>query len=245
MPLRFFCFFLGLLAAVGARGASASAGDSKLLDQAVDNWMGARDQWAFTQRAVEYDNGKAHERVERYDPAQPLEARWTLLTIDAQKPTPEQHAAWAKKKAKHRTSHKFETGIGDFFDFTKARVVTDTEEILSCEVPLRTGRNWLFESEKVKVVVTINKKTQALDRVTAHIREPVKVLFGIAKITDGQVDLRFQDESPENPETAGPGDGKPKGSVHMNVTRFGERAEFTWSDFKRVAPAPASKRSAR
>src|SRR4051812_9333821 len=111
MPLRFFWVTLGLIAAVAVRAASASTDNSKLLDQAVDNWLGARDQWAFTQRAVEYDDAKPHERVERYDPSQPLQARWTLLTIDGQMPSPEQHAAWAKKKAKHRTSHKFESGI--------------------------------------------------------------------------------------------------------------------------------------
>lgn len=241
MFLRLFTLSLGLLtAAVAAEGTVASSGDSQLLDRAVDNWLGARDQWAFTQRAVEYDDGKPHERVERYDPSlKTTDTRWTLLTIDGQKPTPEQHAAWAKKKQKHRTSQKFESSIGDFFDFTQAKVVSDTADLLSCEVPLRTGRNWLFQADKVKVIVTINKKTQALERISANVREPVKVLFGIAKITQGHVDLRFTDDTSEKPETPGHGDGKPQGSVRMNVTRFGERAEFTWSDFKRVTPAVA------
>lgn len=235
--LYFFCF--GLLAALGARGAAAATDNSALLDHAVENWLGARDQWAFTQRAVEYDDGRPHERVERYDPSQKPESRWTLLTIDGQKPTPEQHAAWAKKKQKHRTGQKFQSSIGDFFDFTKAKVLSDSAGLVSCEVPLRGGRDWLFQSDKVKVIVTINKQTQALERITANVREPVKVLFGIAKITAGHVDLRFHDETPDSPDNPGPGDGKPQGSVRMNVTRFGERAEFTWSDFKRVAPPTA------
>lgn len=239
MLLRLSFILFVLLGIVAARAESAASDNSALLDRAVDNWLGARDQWAFTQRAVEYDDGKPHERVERFDPSQKGDTHWTLLTIDGQKPTPEQHAAWAKKKQKHRTNQKFQSSIGDFFDFTKATVISDSAELISCEVPLRGGRDWLFQSDKVKVIVTINKKTQALERITANVREPVKVLFGIARITAGHVDLRFRDESPDSPDSPGPGDGRPQGSVRMNVTRFGERAEFTWSDFKRVSPPAA------
>ncbi len=245
MPLRAHRIFL-VVALVFAAPAAWSTpspvvpenANAKVLDAAIANWLGARDHWAFTQRAVEYDDDdKPHERVERFDPSRPGETHWTLLTIDGQKPTPSQWEAWAKKKAKRRTSHKFEASIGDFFDFKKAKLITETPELLSCEVPLRSERSWLFQAEKVKVTVTINKKTQALEHITANVREPVKVLFGIAKITNGTVDLRFKDE--DTPDTPGPGDGKPKGSVHMSMTRFGERAEFTWSDFKRVTPAVA------
>jgi hypothetical protein len=230
-PLMVFCLLLS-----AAWAAESPPDRAKLLDQAVSNWLGARDHWAFTQRAVEYtDDGKPHERLERYDPSQKPEARWTLLAIDGQTPTAAQHAAWAKKKLKRRSSHRFESAIGEFFDFQKTKVVAETPELLHCEVPLRSERNWLFQADKVKVIVTLNKKTLALEHITAHVREPVKVLFGIAKITYGNVDLRFNDD--DTPDTNGPGDGKPQGSVHMNVSRFGERAEFTWSEFKRVTPA--------
>jgi hypothetical protein len=87
----------------------------------------------------------------------------------------------------------------------------------------------------VKVVVSINKTTRALEHLTAKVREPMKVLLGLAKITDGRVDLSFltfDDDAAPGPETS-----QPTGSARMTVSKFGERAEYTWSDFKRVTPA--------
>jgi hypothetical protein len=63
----------------------------------------------------------------------------------------------------------------------------------------------------------------------------VKVLLGIAKITDGAVDLNFLPfdlDAPTNPDSA-----QPTGSARVSVSKPGGRVEFTWSDFKRVVPA--------
>src|SRR5205814_1544352 len=49
----------------------AIAADTSMLELAVENWLGERDHWAFTQRAVEYESGKPRERLERYDPSKP------------------------------------------------------------------------------------------------------------------------------------------------------------------------------
>jgi len=99
---------------------------------------------------------------------------------------------------------------------------------------LRNDKNWLFQTDKVKVVVSVNKESRALEHLTAHVREPLKVLLGLAKITDGNVDLSFltfDDDAEPGPESA-----QPTGTARVTVSKFGERAEFTWSDFKRVIP---------
>ena len=207
------------------------------LEQAVENWLGERDHWAFTQRAVEYDGDKPRERLERYDPSLAGKERWTLLAINGRPPTPEQHAAWAKKKFK-RNPRRIEMPIGDFFDFGEAKKVSETGKLVQYEIPLRRDKNWLFQTDKVRVVVTVNKETRALEHLTANVREPVKVLLGLAKITDGNVDLSFltfDDDGPPGPESS-----QPTGSARVTVSKFGERAEFTWSDFKRVTPASAA-----
>lgn len=199
----------------------------------MENWLGERDHWAFTQRAVEWDNGRPRERLERYDPSKPGDARWTLLAIDGRPPTSEQHAAWAKKKFK-KNRRRFDSPIGDYFDFRDARIVSQTPKLVKFEVPLRRDKNWLFQTDKVRVLVTINKETHALEHLTADVREPIKVLLGIARITAGKVDLsflNFDDEAVPGPETT-----QPTGSARVTVSKFGERAEFTWSDFKRVTP---------
>ena len=203
------------------------------LEQAVENWLGERDHWAFTQRAVEYEDGKPRERLERYDPSRPGNQRWTLLAINGRMPTPEEHAAWARKKFK-KNPRKIDTPIGDFFDFNDAKILSQTDKLVHYEVPLRRDKNWLFQTDKVKVVVTVNKETRALEHLNASVREPVKVLLGLARITAGKADLsflNFDEDAPPGPEST-----QPTGTARVSVYKFGERVEFTWSDFKRVSP---------
>jgi hypothetical protein len=216
--------------------------NSTVLEEAVERWLGERDHWAFTQRAVEYDDGKPRERLERYDPSKAGNARWALLAINGREPTAEEHATWAKKKFK-KNRRRFDSPIGDYFDFRDAKPVLETPKLIRFEVPLRRDKNWLFQTDKVKVVVTINKETRALEHLTAQVREPLKVLLGLAKITDGKLDLsflNFDDDATPGPETT-----QPTGVAHVTVSKFGERAEFTWSDFKRVTPAGAVSKADR
>jgi hypothetical protein len=220
----------------------AAAAPASLLEQAVEKWLGERDHWAFTQRAVEYEDGRPRERLERYDPSRSGDDRWTLLAINGRVPTSEQHAEWAKKKFR-KNRRRVDTPLGDFFAFSDARIIADSGQLVHYEVPLRRDKNWLFQTDKVKVVVTVNKQTQALEHLSAHVSEPLKVLLGLVKVTDGKLDLsflNFDDEAKAGPESA-----QPTGSARVTVSKFGERAEFTWSDFKRVSTLAAAGASFR
>lgn len=232
MPVRLL--FLSCLLATPLF-AAGDAAKFKLLEDAVERWLGERDHWAFTQRAVEYDNGKPRERLERYDPSKPGDARWALLAINGRAPTPQEHAAWAKKKFK-KNRRRFDSPIGDYFEFKEARILAEDRETIRYMVPLRNDKKWLFETDKVRVSVTVNKETRALERLSADLRDqPLKILLGIAKITDGVVDLTFDENGAPGPEGAAP-----TGTAKVSVTKFGERAEFTWSEFKRVTPHPST-----
>jgi hypothetical protein len=213
--------------------AWAAPGSTSLLEQAVENWLGERDHWAFTQRAVEYDGDKPRERLERYDPSRGGNDRWTLLAINGRTPTPEDRQAWAKKKFR-KNRRRIETPIGDFFDFKDAKIVSSKGALVHYEVPLRRDKNWLFQTDKVNVIVSVNKETRALEHLTASVREPVKVLLGLVHISYGKLDLSFVNFDED--ATPGPESTQPKGTARVTVSRFGERAEFTWSDFKRVSP---------
>src|SRR5262249_17922441 len=107
-PIICFC-----LAALVPRVSAAERVPS-LLEQAVENWLGERDHWAFTQRAIEFEHGKRRERLERYDPSRPGNERWTLLGIDGKEPTSEQREAWAKKKFR-KPHRRVDMPLGDFF----------------------------------------------------------------------------------------------------------------------------------
>jgi hypothetical protein len=220
---------LCLVAAACVRAAEAPP----LLERAVEDWLGERDHWAFTQRAVEYDNDGPRERLERFDPSKPGDQRWTLLAIDGQPPTDAQRAAWAKKKFK-KNRRRFDQPLGDYFDFAGAKLLSETPELMRYEVPLRTDKSWLFPIDKVRVTVTVNKQTKALEHLSANVREPFKVLLGIARILGGDVDLSFLNLDAD--VAPAPESTQPTGTAKVTVTRFGERVEFTWSDFKRVSP---------
>jgi hypothetical protein len=156
-----------------------------------------------------------------------------LLAIDGRPPTPAEREKWAEKKFKGHHK-KMDTPIRDFFDFDAARVVAETPQLIRYELPLRRDKAWLFPVDKVGVRVTINKETKALEHLTAHVREPFRVLLGIARVTGGEVDLDFLHVNPSNPAPAAT---HPAGEAHVSVAKHGERVDFTWSDFKRVNPA--------
>ena len=234
---RRIAVFLTLLAAACCRAAPTAA--PQLLERAVENWLGERDRWAFTQRAVEYEDGTPHERLERFDPSRPGNARWQLLAIDGHAPTPQEHEKWANKKFR-RHHRKIDTPISDFFDFDAARVIAETPTLVRFEVPLRHDKSWLFPVDKVGVRVTVNKETRALEHLSAHVREPFKVLLGVARVTGGELDLDFLHFNPDDPAPSGT---RPKGEARVSVSKLGERVDFTWSDFKRVTPVRDSART--
>jgi hypothetical protein len=231
VTFRFVAWLVGLCAV-----RLAAAGDTQYLQSAVEDWLGERDHWAFTQRAVEYDGDKPRERLERYDPSEEGDKRWTLLAIDGREPTDAERTAWAKKKFK-KNRRRFEQPLGDYFDFAAAKRLEDTKEFVRYEVPLRTDKSWLFPIDKVRVRVTIDKQTHALERLTAHVSEPFKVFLGLARILGGDVDLNFLSIDSDLP--VAPESSQPTGTVRVTATRFGERVEFTWSDFKRVGTGVA------
>lgn len=230
MP-RCFLPLISCVLLVWASGASAATSPA-LLQGAVQNWIGERDHWAFTQRAIEYQENIPHERLERYDPSRPGDERWALLAVDGKPPTPQQWQKWAEKKFK-RHHHKVEMPLGELFDFHEARIVAETPKLVRFDVPIRSDKNWLFPVSKVDVRVTINKDTRAVEHLTAHVREPFKVLLGLARVTGGDLDLNFLPIEDNDPI---PASAKPTGTAHVSVSRFGERIDFTWSDFKRVVP---------
>jgi hypothetical protein len=226
MP-RALLFFIWLVATAFVRAASAAP-----LQLAVEKWLGERDHWAFTQRAVEHNrDGSTNERLERYDPSLAGNARWKLLAIDGKSPTNEQRTAWEKKKFK-KNRRKFDSPIGDYFDFARAKVTGEDAKTVRYTVPLRNDKNWLFPTDKVDVIVAVNKDSHALEHLEAKVREPFRVLLGIARVTNGAIDLAFDDAAEAEPATA-----QPKGSVRVSAFRLGERVDFEWTDFKRVAPA--------
>lgn len=66
---------------------------------ALEDLGRARGCWAFTATVRSERDGHASVAVERYDPFQPVERAWTLVSLDGRAPDAEQQAAFRRRKA--------------------------------------------------------------------------------------------------------------------------------------------------
>lgn len=212
------------------------AGTPALLGSAVDKWIGERNQWAFTQFVREFDGGTIkEERLERYDPSLPDKRRWHLLTVNGGPPTDERRAAWQERKMKKRLNAG--KSLGGFFDFEHATVTDETALVVHYLLPLRNDHSWLFPLDRVRVKLTVNKATLAIDQIEAGIDEPFRVALGLGKVMDVDFDVQMN-PSVRRGEKDNPQAAKPDGTATAVVNKLGERVEYAWSEFKRVTPHP-------
>jgi len=230
---RFFHLFL-----LGVGAAAPLAAASPLLNRAAEKWLAEGDRWAFTVHVREFDNADVKEdRVEQYDPSKPGLDRWALVTVDGRAPTAERRVAWGKAKArKHRSAPK---SLAEYVDLENATVAGATPTGVRYHLPLRSNRNWLFPMEHVDLTVTVNRTTSVIEQVEAGLREPFRVALGLGRVVDVDFDLQMNPSLQRGAE-AGPASAHPAGLAHVVVNRLGERIEYTWSDFHRVAPHPSN-----
>ena len=123
-----------------------------------------------------------------------------------------QRAAWARRKFRRRP-RKFDSPIGEFFHFSRARVLSESGRTLRFDLPLRGANNGLFSTNKVDVTVAVNKEARALEHLTARVREPFRVLLEIARIAWGKLDLDFEETE------AVPAPAEPSGTAEMSLSR--------------------------
>ena len=225
-PTFIFCARLTLAAALAP---ALRAAPPPLLDEAVHQWLAGKDDWAFTQRArTLLDDGSVkEERLERFDPSLPDDQRWHLLEMNGKPPTDEQRKQWQDRKNQkpRKASNK---PLDELFDFDSATLVSETPQAATYGVAVKPSFARLVAVDKLTVDFTVNKQTKVIEHVTAGLSEPMKVALGLAKVTDLDLDLRFEPDAP-------PADVAAKGSASMTMSKVvGARMEYTWSDFKRV-----------
>ncbi|MDI1318838.1 MAG: hypothetical protein PSW75_01415 [bacterium] len=219
-----------------AAATLARAAVPALLGQAVDKWIGERDQWAFTQFVREFDGGAIkEERLERYDPSQPGERRWQLLSVNGRLPAAGRRAEWQQRKMKKRLNPG--KPLGGFFDFEHATVADETAQVVRYHLPLRNDHSWLFPMDRVNLKVTVNRTTHAIDQIEAGIDEPFRVALGLGRVLDLDFDVQMN-PSTRRGETDNPNAAKPSGTATAAMNKLGERVEYAWSKFQRVTPHP-------
>ncbi len=203
-----------------------------LLEKAVNLWAEGRQDLAFTQhtRSLNDDQSVHYERVERYDPSLPDAQRWRLLEVNGRPPTQaERRDIEDKRNRKPRKSAG--NPPATYLDLENARKISETDRLAHFEVGLKREAARLVALDKLVLKVAVDKTNGTIEHISAALREPMRVAFGLAKVIDVDLDVQFE-EPAEGPPPAT--EVTSESTARVRLTKFGSPQEFTWSDFKEV-----------
>lgn len=203
-----------------------------LLEKAVNLWAEGRQDLAFTQhtRTLNDDGSVQYERVERYDPSLPDAQRWRLVAVNGRTPTEaERRDIEGKRNRKPRKSAG--NPPASYLDLENARQVTETDRTAHFEVGVKREAARLVALDKLVLKVAVDKTSGTIEHISAALREPMRVAFGLAKVIDVDLDVQFEEPS-EGPPPAT--EVTPDSTARVRLTKFGSPQEFSWSDFKEV-----------
>ena len=210
------------------------AGTPPLLATAFEQWATGREDLAFTQQTrFFFDDGKVkEERTERYDPSLPDRMRWRLIEVDGQPATAAQREKWeAKKNGKPRK--KITKAPAEYLDLEHAVTVEDSPKSARFEIGLRPEAARLLAVEKISVVITVDKESRSIAHIAASLRQPIRVLLGLARITDLDLDVGIEPTDEDSPDKSG--DVQAGSTARVTMSKLGNAMDYNWSDFKRVA----------
>ena len=200
------------------------------LAAAIKQWTTGHGDLAFTKqsRVLGDDGNVKAERVERYDPSLPDKRRWRLMAIDGQPATAEPRRKWEIAKPRRKVAKSPD----EYLDLEQAALLEDTATSARFEVGLRPDVARLLAVEKISIIITVDKETGRIAHIAATLRQPIRVLLGLARITDLDLDVGVEpaDEDPARP----PGEIIAGSKAHVALSKLGSPLDYHWSDFKRV-----------
>jgi hypothetical protein len=205
-----------------------------LLAKAIEQWSTGEGDLAFTQqtRVLLANGGVKEERIERYDPSLPDSRRWQLIEVDYQPATEKQRSMWESRK-NGKPRRRLDESPGKYLDLEHAALIGETPGLARFRVPLRSEAQRLLAADDIEVVLTVDKQTENIAAVGAVLRAPKRVLLGMARITDLDVNVRITPVDEGSPNS--PDDVEVGSTARMTILELGRPVEYNWSDFKRVA----------
>jgi len=227
-----FCMLILILCGAFPFGLRAEA--PALLAKAFEQWAAGREDLAFTQQTrFFFDDGKLKaERVERYDPSLPDSLRWRLIEVDGQPASVEQREKWETwKNGKPR--RKLVKSPAEYLDLDHATLVDETPTSARFEIGLRPEQARLLAVEKVAVVITVDKESVSITHIDASLRQPIRVLLGLARITDLDINVNIEPGDEGSPQNTG--EVQAGSTARVTMSKLGIPMEYNWSDFKRVS----------
>jgi hypothetical protein len=229
---RGFSLFLFSLFSFASLELRAEA--QPLLVKALQRWSAGQGDLAFTQQTKIFlsDGAVKEERVERYDPSLPDSRRWRLVEINGQPATVEQRVKWETRK-NGKPRRKVDESPSEYLDLDRAVLIGETSKNVRFKIPMRPEAERLLATDNIEVVITVDKQTGGVAAIGAALREPIRVLLGVARITDLDVDLRI---NPVDDASSIATDEVESGSkARVRMSKLGRPVEYDWSDFKRVS----------
>jgi hypothetical protein len=230
MPCRLTCIIFILCIALLPASRAVTP---PLLAKAMAQWAAGREDLAFTQQTrFFFDDGRVkEERIERYDPSLPDSRRWRLIEVDGHHATVDERVKWEVRK--NRSPRKqVGKSPNDYLDLDHATVLDDQPDNARFEIGLRPDAARLLAVEKIAVVITVDKESGRVARIAAVLRQPIRVLLGLARITDLDIDIRMA--RTDETSTQKSGDVQTGSTARVSMSRLGYPMEYNWSDFKRV-----------
>ena len=225
---------------LGALFSAALPGEvPPLLASAFTQWAAGRQDLAFTQQTtLFFDDGRIKdERIERYDPSLPDSQRWRLLEVDGRPATDAARRVWEFRKNR-KPRKKEPKSPSEYVDLAHATLVDETASNARFEIRLRPALARVLGVEKISALITVDKQTGTVVSITATLHQPVRVLLGLARITDLDVDVRIE----PGEEDAAPqaGEVESGSTARVAISKLGSPAQYKWSDFKRVISSARS-----
>ena len=203
-----------------------------LLAKAVNLWAEGRQDLAFTQRTrtLNDDQSTQYERVERYDPSLPDARRWKLLEVNGRPPTDKERRDIEDKRNRKPRKHAGNPPAS-YLDLSNARQVGETEKVAHFEVGVKPEASRLVAFESLVIKIAVDKSSGTITHISAALREPMRVAFGLAKVIDVDLDVQFG-EPADGPPPAG--EVTSGSTARVKLTKLGNPQELSWSDFKEV-----------
>jgi hypothetical protein len=206
-----------------------------MLAKALQRWAAVQGDLAFTQQTRRFlaDGHVKEERIERYDPSMPDSRRWHLIEVNGVPATDDQEKKLEARK-NGRPRRKVDASPSQYLDLDRAVIIAETPASARFRIPLRPEAQRLVDLDDIDIVITVDKQSGNVAGIGAALREPIRVLLGLARITDLDVDLRINPVDDGSPDV--PDDVESGSTARVKISRLGNPVEYNWSDFKRVRP---------
>ncbi len=110
----------------------------------------------------------------------------------------------------------------EYLDLERAIQVHETDREARFRVPIKPEAQRLLDLGEIDVVITVDKRTENISGIGAVLREPIRVLSGLAQITNLDIDLRI------DPNEGAPVDEQvqPGSTARVTISRMGRPIEY-------------------